>query len=88
MSKQKFERKKPHCNVGTIGTWITEDDVDGGDHEGVGEDGGGRSYRSIRSTRRRRSGSEDHDRTAHVEYDEEPPLRARGLSGVRGLRRT
>ena len=27
--KGKFERTKPHVNVGTIGTWITADDADG-----------------------------------------------------------
>jgi len=35
----KFERTKPHVNVGTIGTWTTEDDVDGGADEGVGGPG-------------------------------------------------
>jgi elongation factor Tu len=50
MAKEKFERTKPHCNIGTIGhvdhgkTTLTaaitkvlaEDDAYCGDHEGFG----------------------------------------------------
>ena len=37
MAKEKFERTKPHCNIGTIGHVDHGKDVaDGGDHEGSG----------------------------------------------------
>ena len=37
MAKKKFERTKPHCNIGTIGhVDHGKDDVDGGDHACVG----------------------------------------------------
>jgi elongation factor Tu len=88
MAKAKFERTKPHVNVGTIGH------VDHGKTTLTAaittiqaNQGSRRRSRSTRSTRRRRSGSGDHDldgaRGVRVEG---AALRARGLPGARGLR--
>ena len=42
MAKQKFERTKPHINVGTIGhVDHGKTTPDGGDHEGAGAEGRG-----------------------------------------------
>ena len=37
MAKEKFDRSSRTRMWGRLGTLITEDDVDGGDHEGIGE---------------------------------------------------
>jgi len=42
MAKGKFERTKPHVNVGRSGTWIMADDADGGADAGVESAVGGR----------------------------------------------
>ena len=65
-----------------------EDDVDGGDHEGVGEEGFG-DGQGVRPDRQGAGGegAGDHDQHgARGVFDGEASLRARGLSGARGLR--
>jgi len=64
MSKSKFERTKPHVNVGRSATWITARHADGGDDARAGEEvrreaknstnrcGAGGKARGSRSTRR------------------------------------
>ena len=52
MAKEKFERNKPHCNVGTIGH-VDHGNVDG-DYE-FGEAAGLTSRITLISTRLRRS---------------------------------
>jgi len=47
----KFERTKPHVNIGTIGHVDLQDVADGGDHQGPCGEGGRRSRRTTRSTR-------------------------------------
>ena len=89
MAKQKFERKKPHANVGTIGhidhgkTTLTAAITKVLAAQGVGEfvpfdqidKAPEEKARGITIA------------TAHVEYEsDEAALRARGLSGARGLR--
>jgi len=63
MGKQKYERTKPHMNVGTMGhidhgkTTLTAAIT-----KYCAMRGEGNSARLIRSTMRRKSGSGDHDR--------------------------
>jgi len=59
MSKPKFERTKPHVNVGRSGMWTTEDDVDLGDHQDLAMKGMRIIWRLIRSIKRRRRRSGD-----------------------------
>ncbi len=41
MGKEKFQRTKPHCNIGTIGhVDHGKTSANGGDHQGLGRDGG------------------------------------------------
>ena len=42
MAKMKFERTKPHLNIGTIGHVDHGDHVDGRDHKTLGHEGIGR----------------------------------------------
>jgi len=69
--KQKFERNKPHCNIGTIGQSTTADVADGGDHPRCWRNPAvRRSPRTTRSTK----APEEKARgitisTAHVEYE-------------------
>jgi elongation factor Tu len=84
MAKEKFERNKPHCNIGTIGhvdhgkTTLTAAITDD-----AGEGGGAKAmaYADIDAApERRRAGITIN--TAHVEYETaEPSLRARRLPG-------
>ena len=89
MAKAKFERKKPHCNVGTIGhvdhgkTTLTAAIT-----KVLAKTGGG-GVRGVRSDRQGAGGegARDHDRDgARGVRDGEAALRARGLPGARGLR--
>ena len=89
MSKEKFERDKPHVNVGTIGhidhgkTTLTAAIT-----KVLAEKGGGRGE-ELRGDRQRSrgEGARDHDRDlARRVRDGEPPLRARRLPGPRRLR--
>ena len=64
MAKEKFERTKPHVNVGTIGhVDPREDDADGSDHAAPGEQGSG-GLHALRPDRQGsgRAGARDHDR--------------------------
>ena len=46
MAKAKFERNKPHCNIGTIGhVDHGKTTLDGGDHQGSGRAGQGAVHR-------------------------------------------
>ena len=89
MSKEKFERDKPHVNVGTIGhidhgkttltAAITKTLSDEGRHRGE-------ELRGDRQ-RARGEGARDHDRDlARRVRDRQPPLRPRRLPGPRRLR--
>ncbi len=39
MAKAKFERNKPHVNIGTIGHVDHRKTVDSGDNDSIGKDG-------------------------------------------------
>ncbi len=72
MAKAKFERTKPHCNVGTIGhVDHGEDLADRGDHQSAGRRPAARPLRRMtRSTRRRKRRARGITiSTAHVEYE-------------------
>ena len=89
MAKEKFERNKPHCNIGTIGH------VDHGKTSltaaitKVLAKTGGATYQGLRPDRRGagREGARHHDQHgARRVRDGEPSLRARRLPGPRRLR--
>jgi len=64
MAKEKFERNKPHLNIGTIGTSITGKTTLTAAITKVlveAQPEGGVSGRSIRSITRGRAGAGDHD---------------------------
>jgi len=64
MAKEKFDRSKPHVNVGRSGISTTEDDIDGGDHEVLSKHNPKNKYRSFDSIDQRagREGERNHDR--------------------------
>ena len=39
MAKEKFDRNKPHVNVGTIGHVDHEDDINSGHYKSIGVEG-------------------------------------------------
>jgi elongation factor Tu len=93
MAKEKFDRSKPHVNVGTIGhidhgkTTLTAALTKVAADKGVGEvrpyDEGGEGER-IAGAPRRDEDSDDRVEPRRV-FDGEPALRARGLPGARRL---
>jgi len=72
MAKEKFDRSKPHVNVGTIGHIDHgKTDVDGGDHEGIAE---AQPEEPVPFVRLDDNAPEERERgitiaTAHVEYE-------------------
>ena len=89
MAKEKFDRSKPHVNVGTIGHIDHgKTTLDGGDHEGAAEAQSEEPVSLVRLDRQRagRAGARHHDCDgARGVRDGEPALRARGLPGPRRL---
>ena len=90
MAKAKFERTKPHCNIGTIGhvdhgkTTLTAAIT-----KILGGVGWGADLTAVRPDRQGAGGegARDHDLDgARRVRDGQPSLRARGLPGPRGLR--
>ena len=88
MAKAKFERTKPHVNVGTIGhvdhgkTTLTAAITTILAKKFGGE---AKAYDQIDAAPEEKARGITIN-TAHVEYENgQPPLRARGLSGARGL---
>ena len=89
MAKAKFERTKPHCNIGTIGhVDHGKTSSDGCDHQGSGRDGRG-DVHGLRPDRQGSRGARarhhDLDGARRVR-DQEPALRARRLPGPCRLR--
>ena len=73
MAKEKFERKKPHLNIGTIGhVDHGKTTLDRSDHQGVGEAEKLRfmAYDQIDKAPEERS-AVSRSRYAHVEYETE-----------------
>ena len=92
MAKEKFERNKPHCNIGTIGhvdhgkTSLTAAITKVLADNGLVADVHGRMTRSTRRRKRRRAASRFSIATPRRVRDAEPALRARRLPGPRRLR--
>ena len=81
MSKEKFERSKPHVNVGTIGhVDHGKDDADAALYSGLAEDSAAMFKRLTRSTTRlKRRSAVSRLRRSHVEYESTVVTMPRGL---------